>query len=260
MAEKQDTARKDAPRRKRSRGNPAIDLRAARQLLSILAAEHADRPFSRNAGAEALGYTSGTSGMPARKLAALVHFGLLIRRRGAYQVSPLGHQLLSTSDLSEVRRARREAFLNPALFREIVSAYQDDGRLPRYFAEALVENFGIAERARRGVAKIFLASGQFAEILNQDGEFVAPRPKTPHSPAATPSPLDSSQVSHTSETSPGVDGFMPVLLDGQGRRAWLKMPQQIYHEDIAALRRYLDYLEPLAVEKTGVLPFKKTSG
>lgn len=250
------------PRRTRSRGHPGIDLRSARQLLSALAAEHGDQVFKRDEGANTLGYSSGSSGLPARKLAALVHYGLLNRRPGAFKVSPLGHQLLSSSDLPEIRRARKEAFLNPALFREIIDRYRAAGHLPRYFDHALVEEFGISEKASRDVAEIFIDSGRFAEALSQDNEILeADRASEPFEARMIADSVDSGLVEK--RTAPAAAELPTELrttnvpLDGQGRHAVLSLPKILYSQDLETLRRYLDFLEPMANEMPAeVLPFK----
>ncbi len=122
----------------------------------------------RDVIAKALGYAGGKSGVAGRRVAAMVHFGLLARRSGIYTPTDLARQLLESPGDDSLRR---DAFLHPVLFREIVERYQDVGMVPRDLAKGLVVHHGIGRNVSPEVVRIFMASAQFASVLAADGVF-----------------------------------------------------------------------------------------
>ena len=108
----------------RSKAYPAIDLREARAFLADFVTKLGwGGSHTRGEIARKLGYAA-TSGAALRRIAALVHFRLLIRRGGQYRLSDLGRSVLDESRGPESRALLREAFLGPKLFRGIVDRYE----------------------------------------------------------------------------------------------------------------------------------------
>ena len=223
------------PRPKRSRAYPAVDLRAAIQLVARQCQALGYGGHRRESIAQALGHAK-PSGPAARKIAAMAHYGLLDRRHGFYQPTPLARQLLETSERETVRSARMKAFLNPTLFRELYDTYRPLGRIPSMLGPTLARDHGISESAQEDVASIFLESGEFAEVLDHQGQFEGPRP-APVDPVRTETP-------EPSRTPPGSSSQalqLSVALDHG--KAEIHFPERLSLLDVKQLRQLLAQFE-----------------
>src|SRR5262245_60795254 len=77
----------------RSRAYPALSLCEAVDVLRQLMGVFGFRDGDRDSIARKLGHSSGLSGVAGRKVAALVHFGLLERRESRYRVTALAQHI-----------------------------------------------------------------------------------------------------------------------------------------------------------------------
>jgi len=77
----------------RSQAYPLINLSSAIEKVIKLHNSLGTGPYSRETVARGLGYT-GLNGKSQRVVAALVHYGFLIRKGNIYESSPSSKQLL----------------------------------------------------------------------------------------------------------------------------------------------------------------------
>ncbi len=225
----------------RSRAYPAIDLETAVDHLVRLVDQLGKGEHDRVSITKAFGYTSPT-GIAARKVAALAHFGLLERKKKSYQTTELSQRILHPRSEQEKREALRESFCAPTLFAELVDRFEGEGKIPRSINNLLVRDFKINSSVAADVAQIFHASAQYVGALNDNGHFVSglgasqavdsdlPMPSPEH-PIATLAP--------ESGTPPG-QRFEVRLSNGQGV---LSVPGVLSKNDLEKLRRLIALVE-----------------
>lgn len=218
-------------KRARSTAYPVLDLAAAyrilRQDLEGLGAAELDRDEI----AKRIGYNDALGGLAARKVGALVHYGLFVRRGSRYGLSPLGLRLqnLDIRD-AEFPSAIRTALEHPLLFKAILDRHRAGGRIPRSLAADLAA-FGITEKASADAEDVFRSSALFAGVLDTEGIFSpAPMAKS----AALPPPethydLGASKARDSEEIEIS-------LLLSKGRKGKLILPQPFGAQDYLALK------------------------
>jgi hypothetical protein len=239
------------PQRKlRSRAYPVIPLEEALELLKQQTEVLGWGYHDRNAIAQALGYVGGNSGIAARKIAALVHFGLLGLRSSLYSPTSLAHRILEVTEGNRPRAALQAACLNPSIFREIIQRYELVGRIPRQLAAALTMDHGIQDNAREEAARVFMASAVFAGILEGNGAFREeyfetanrPRPiafvKIPSSPASNLLALEQEGPREAPSWS---QEFKFLVTDN--KEVEIRLPAPLNEQDILILRAQIDVLE-----------------
>lgn len=226
------------PKGQRSRAYPLLSLAEAGEVSRRIRSELGAGEASRETLGGMLGYTSTSGGLAARKIASLVHFGLLERAGGRYQLSRLGERL-ATTEGAEQRAARMEAFLHPRLFRGLVERFEPQGRLPRDLAKILSRDFEISAAAAEPAAEVFRNSAVTAGVLSQDGRFVRgerevePSVETVEAVLAPPSPT-------LLAMDDGEQRF-EIALSG-GRLARMVFPKVLTRRDLEILRRQIEIL------------------
>ena len=200
----------------------------------------------RDSIAQALGHASGLSGVAGRKVAALVHFGLLERSGSQYRPTELSRHIFKSISSEALQRA----FLTPPLFQELVDRYRPEGTVPRYFAQALPEH-GVTEAAKHEVARIFMASGEYAGILAADGVFLDERSEAPEPvPAVAPAQMafPAVEILPTAALQPPVttpDSNSQTLRFFLTDRkvAEMKFPAGLNEDDLQLIRKQIEFLE-----------------
>lgn len=146
----------------RSVAYPGVLLSEAIDLTSKLRDALGKGPYSREEAAKALGHSKLT-GPAARKVAALVHYGLLERSGNTYSQSQLAQDILKpVSD--ELRNAAiKKAALQPKLFQKLCHKFGGQA-LPSMLQNILIRE-GISEAAADDVVRIFTETMLFAELL-----------------------------------------------------------------------------------------------
>jgi hypothetical protein len=169
-------------KRARSTAYPVLDLASAYRILRQDLAGLGTTELNRHEIAKKIGYNDALGGLAARKIGALAHYGLLVRRGSNYGLSPLGLRL-QTLDIhdAEFLSAIRAALEHPSLFRAILDRHRTAGRIPHDFAEEMAA-FGITEKASADAVEVFRNSALFAEVLDTEGVFLS-------EPAVAPSHL-----------------------------------------------------------------------
>lgn len=248
----------------RSRAHPAITLREAVEGLETVVTVLGPGPRDRDALARALGYTSGSTGIAARKIAAMAHFGLLDRRAGLYEPSRLAHRILHPTDDADRRAALREAFLRPPVFQEVADKYEPEGQVPQVLAYALATDHGITDSAKDHAADVFMSSAQYAGVLTADGVFLRPRLWSAESGggrvvaiAQGRSGAGSDRADRGSAAgSPEAERQIFRLHLSEGM-AELSLPRRLSRNDLEVLRRQFEVLEAqVADQPAAPLEFK----
>lgn len=155
----------------RSRAYPSENVVEAYEILRGSLRDLDSTPQPREALAKMLGYTSGSGGNAARKIAALVHYGFLERRNGRYALSAFGRYVrgLDSRD-ADWKGAIRQAFQRPALFREVLEEARAAGRIPTHLASVLEKKYEVTPGASQLVATVFTDSGLVAGVFEPDGK------------------------------------------------------------------------------------------
>lgn len=234
----------------RSRAYPSIDLQEAMTVLLRLIEELGFEENDRDSIARLLGYANGSSGIGARKIAALVHFGLLQRHGNRYKPTELARSLWEACrpQTEETRRIQveeelrallRRAFLNPPLFREILDAYRHEGSLPRHLAHALREH-GITESAKHEVARILMDSAEYSGVVASDGVFQnAKIPLGSMIRSASPAPPEPAQAVAPPET----DGQLFRFFVTDRKPVEIKLPAGLNEDDLLIIKDYWEFVE-----------------
>lgn len=217
----------------RSKAYPAIPLDEALTLTSTLLDALGSHPATRADIASELGYESSEGGVAGRKIAALVHYGLLERRRGRYTPTPLAEQAINPRSDAERDTARREALRSPQLFHTLLEHYDrgEDGAvsLPAQLEAILSRDHGITRRASGQAADVFRRSARFAGLLD-----------TPTRPAELgKAAIVGSPTKPTTERGDGGGEQRIDLALAGGRLARLSVPLDLDARDVDLLRRLL---------------------
>jgi hypothetical protein len=239
------------PKRKlRSRAYPVLPLGEALRLLDLQTKLLGWGRRDRDAIAKAFGYISGNSGIAARKIAALTHFGLLELRNGLYSPTHLAERVLEEMKGDGSKAARQEACLSPVLFREIIHRYEPVGRVPRRLSLTLSLDHGIQEQVADEVAQVFMESAVYAGILESDGVFreeyfveaKRPRPLAHFVPAE---PVQHALPAQGNEDSPEAPSSVQVLkfFVTDQKAVEIRLPARLNEQDILLLRTQIDFLE-----------------
>ena len=155
-------------KKERSRAYPVMPLEEAlTRIESINRNLGINGQFNRESLAVGMGYTS-LNGASARRVAALVHYGLLVREKDQYSLSPLAKQYLLPVNDGDKEAATREAALSPTLFAEIYDSFKGQV-IPKQFINRLIQEFGIQQKAAPDVERIFKSTVETAGILQSNG-------------------------------------------------------------------------------------------
>lgn len=147
----------------RSPAYPLVDLEKAIPLAQKLNEKFQDDAFSRDNAVTELGLQKG--GDAFRKIAALVHFGLINRKGSRYNLTSLTKQIIFPGDDEEIKQiAIESAAKNPKLYRNLIVSYQGK-QLPTALYHRLITSEGFNQSVAEKVAKDFKKSMEFAGIL-----------------------------------------------------------------------------------------------
>jgi len=248
----------------RSCAYPALDLREAVNLLRQLVEDLDFQEGDRDSIARMLGHSGGLSGAAGRKVAALVHFGLLERRESKYCTTALALHICNSISEESLRSALRRAFLAPSLFRDLIDAYLPAGSVPRYLAQDLRDH-GVTEAAKHDVARIFMASAEYAGVLAADGVFLDEKPEVTKPVVATalkvPALVEVAPAMAVQPTSLVLDPEVQTLRFFVTDRKVVEMrfPAGLNEDDIVLVKKQIEFLE-LQVRlfrPAATLPFRR---
>lgn len=152
----------------RSTSYPSVNVEEAfARLVQLKDSMGLNGNYKRETVAKGIGYNTIT-GTSARSVAALVHYGLLIRDKDTYSISPNGRRFLSPNDDNDQPAAIREAALSPKLFEQLFSDYEGQV-LPKLIGNILANKYGVQEKVAPTVVKLFESSMTYAGLLGANG-------------------------------------------------------------------------------------------
>lgn len=188
-------------KKERSRAYPAIPLEEAlARIESINKNLGINGQFNRESIAIGMGYTS-LNGASARRVAALVHYGLLSRDKDQYYLSQLAKQYLLPVKDGDKEKAIREAALSPTLFAEIYESFKGQV-IPKQFVNRLIQEFGIQQKVAPDVEKIFKSTVEVAGIMQSNGILSSDTtPVVPQSDTTDLDTRDSQSINHVDTQS-----------------------------------------------------------
>lgn len=183
----------DKKKIERSTSYPSMPVEEAfARLVRLKDSMGLSGPFNRETVAKGIGYSTIT-GTSARAVAALVHYGLLIRDKDTYSISPNGRRFLIPNDDKDQSSAIREAALRPKLFEQLFSDYEGQV-LPKLIGNILANKYGVQEKIAPNVVRIFVATMSQAGLMGDNGMLVK-----------TPEPVSDSDKATTTDDVPEED-------------------------------------------------------
>ncbi len=173
----------------RSPAYPAVGLEKAISLIHKLDEKFSDDPFSRDTAANELGLERG--GNSFRKIAALVHFGLIERKGSSYKMADLAKRIIFPGDDEEgAKTALIEAVKNPKLYKTLIGHYVGKP-LPTALHHRLITQEKFNRAVAEKVVKDFKKSLDFAGILkngiitNSEDTTISPEVKSYETPPSS---------------------------------------------------------------------------
>jgi len=157
--------------RERSRAYPAYGLKDAVEWAGAIQKNIGRGVFDRDMAAHSFG-SAGGSGTVPRKVASMVQFGILDLQKGGYKLSNLGLKIVMPCNDAERKEAIVEAFGAPPLYKDVLARYAPEGCIPTQLPNILAREFRIAPPAAPSAVRVFLDSGRYAGVLNDEGEII----------------------------------------------------------------------------------------
>lgn len=169
------TSRREAlveqPRRTRERSTsyPLSDLATAIKDVGQIYSH--GKTMHREALARSLGYTSATTGLATRRLAALSHYGLVDYDKGQAVITDVAKRYFAPVSDAEASSALREAFLAVGPFRALCERITPGAESRKEVLGNIAEReLGIATKAKKDFLETFVKSGVFAGLVEEVGE------------------------------------------------------------------------------------------
>ena len=158
----------DKKKVERSTSYPSMNVEEAfARLVQLKDSMGLNGNYKRETVAKGIGYNTIT-GTSARSVAALVHYGLLVRDKDTYSISPNGRRFLIPTDDNDQPAAIREAALSPKLFEQLFSEYEGQV-LPKLIGNILATKYWVQEKVASTVVKLFESSMAHAGLLGANG-------------------------------------------------------------------------------------------
>jgi len=244
------------PARERSKAYPGAPLEDCVRYTSQIKKELGRGSHDRESLAKAMGFGS-VSGAVSPKIAALVHFGFLNRTAAGYELSDYSKSITDPIDERERTQAIRVAFSRPYLYQEILSKFEADGKIPSQLATHLHRFHGITDAASSSAAEIFVSSGRFAGVLDEDNNILrdtvvqkteetmtAIDPQVPaiRASAAQPPVVPAPSAQHAPASGLLNQQRFEFAITG-GRTVVLTVPSDLNQKDIKVIRKQIELLE-----------------
>lgn len=157
-----DETKKTQKKVDRSVAYPSVTLSDAIEFTRKLREALGKGPYSREEAAKALGHTNLT-GPAARKVAALVQYGLLERNGNTYSQSQRAQDILKPLSDESRDAAIQRAAVSPRLFAKLVGKFGGQA-LPSLLQNIIVRD-GVSEGAAEEVVRIFTDTMQTSNLL-----------------------------------------------------------------------------------------------
>jgi hypothetical protein len=157
-----DEKKNTAKTKERSVAYPSVSLGDAIEFTRKLRDALGKGPYSREEAAKALGHTNLT-GPAARKVAALVQYGLLERNGNTYSQSERAQDILKPLSDESRDAAIQRAAVSPRLFAKLAGRFGGQA-LPNLLQNIVVRD-GVSEGAAEEVVRIFTDTMKSANLL-----------------------------------------------------------------------------------------------
>lgn len=200
--------------------------------------------------AKALGFAWSSIKM---KISTCVQYGLLELKHGVgYKVSPLFIQIHKPVTEEEKRSALIEALRNPDLYSRLIDEYNEDV-IPNIavLGTILFRKYNIMEKAAEKAAEIFINNLKSLGLLNQENRLFLTR---------TGQSQNSEEIIiiDSADKNSGMPPLLPPQFNTQiistemidipiplksGKKAFLKIPEDITPEDIERVAKFVDALK-----------------
>lgn len=147
-------------------GFPQLAVLPAIQAIRQIAQQLGSSTYKRESLVVALGYT-GISGAASKKVAALVHYGLLMREGHTYCLTELGRRSATTESEQAKIELFKEVFNKSYLFKTLFERFEGLP-LPGALERMLVAEYALSPRVAEGMTEAFKESLIVAEYI-EDG-------------------------------------------------------------------------------------------
>jgi len=238
--------------RERSRSYPSYSLSDSLQNADLVKKKLGNYPSSREDISAALG-AERLNGATARKIASMVHFGLLRKSGAKYALSDLHQRIIHPLSSEEHATALQEAALRPSLYTEIVERLKPSGGIPEHLRTILIRDFDVLEGGADRASEVFLETIQFAGVVGPDLKFRAstsnpaanddsgsvPMRSSSNSNAKNAEKTPPSQIANPS-VDPELNEYLFNYWDAEGKSAKLYLLREMTQEDMARLKTFLD--------------------
>ena len=238
--------------RERSKAYPGTDLEDCVQMILKIKRNLGTGRHDRNSLAKAMGY-NGVSGAVTPKIAALAYFGFLEKKGSEYWLSKDSQRITDPLTEDEKHEELEAALKRPELYRDLITKFESDGRIPEQLATHLHRFHGIADNAADRAATLFRQSAIYAGILNEEGRFFPTRKVDLQQQQVAP-PSPSLMPISTTGTTPQPESKTPTeehrvksarcyVFPLSGGRAELSLPEKLNRRDIDILTKQIEILE-----------------
>ena len=247
-------------KRERSKAYPGAALSECVEFALRIKRGLGRGSHDRDSLAKSMGF-SGVSGAVSPKIAALVHFGLLDRTGDGYELSELSKSITDPLNEVEQKSAIKAAFSRPNLYQEIVAKFEEDGQIPSQLATHLYRFHGITDSASASAAEIFLESGKYAGVLNEQNFIVSNAPTYPKNENSSAHQADTApaEIGKTAPEPPKT--LYPKLMEAEvgepvtsarqkfefaitrGRTVIIIAPSDLNAKDVRVIRKQVELLE-----------------
>jgi len=149
-------------KRERSTAYPAFTLSEAIEFAVQLKKSLGKGPYGKVDASKGLGY-KGPSGIALAKIAAMVHFGLLVRAGNTYAQSELANRINYQISEDDKNKAIIESVNMPKLYRDIATEFSGQA-IPEQLGNILIRK-GINPKVSEKAATTLQKSFEFAGLL-----------------------------------------------------------------------------------------------
>ena len=259
---------KPKKKRQRSVSYPGYSLKDSLDFLRKIKAALGTGPYYRDHMSKAIGY-KGYSGVCARKIGSMTHFGLLKSgKKSTYDLTDLGKVLSCDFEDEKYRECLVKAAKSPSLFNNLIGIY-DNSALPTHLHHILHRDFRILEKMAKDCALNFTTSMEYSGLLKNGILHSEPMPEKENNSKELGSIEESDTTTEKSalvepviqnkgeascraqETELKEEKGMEVIPIGLqlGRTARLEIPKPVTKSDFQRIVRWLNFMEGEYFEK-----------
>jgi hypothetical protein len=182
-----------------------------------------------------------------RITAAAVQYGLLVRAKNGYQISPLYKEFLNPVSEEEKNSILLSFFTSPKLYGELIEKYNKHV-VPPELKSILIRYHKIAANAADEVVEVFIENARFVGALNESdildvSNIEIPVTESAKSPKPEPGfkPADTSFIDGLFNPNHGQEDVKIVLTDS--KYCFIKYPKNLTEKDILILKKWIELLE-----------------